>query len=146
SVGRLEAARFLLKIATVDGQASFAQENAGILLLRLLRNVPGQGIELQNVAFAADALRGRHLIDVTFRNCFFELSSLEATTLEKCTFNGCRFVKLKVYDSTKFVHVRLTLCDISSLRVESRDVEVWDPASITAILTSLDVTVEVEHE
>jgi hypothetical protein len=140
-LGRLDAAKFLLGIASLDGQASYTQENCSALIVRLLREIDGKGVELGHLAFGPDSLRDRDLLNVTFKNCYFSGTSLETSRFRNCTFLGCTFAQLRVFDSTRFQNVSFTDCTIDSLQIQSRNVDVWDPQTISTLLQQLGVTI-----
>jgi hypothetical protein len=142
---RLEAAKFLLGIASLDGQASFTQENCSALIVRLLSDVDGKYVELVNLAFGADALRDRVLKNVNFKSCFFSPTSLETSQFQNCRFTNCTFGQLIVYDSTKFVSVIFSDCVVDSLQIVERQVEIWDPNGIRSQLHSLGVDFGAEQ-
>jgi hypothetical protein len=131
---RLQAAKFLLGISALDGQASYTQENCGSLIVRLLSEVDGKGLEIQGIAFAPDSLRDRKLGNLTFRHSFFAPTSLELSTLNKCTFEGCHFGQLRIYGSTAFQEVQFEGTTVDSVRLVEQDSEVWDPLAVRATL------------
>lgn len=130
-VERLDAAKFLLEIAALDGQASFTQQNCSSLVLRLLKNVDGGGLLLEDLAFGSDVLRDRNLKNLEFRKCYFAPTSLETSQLIGCSFVDCNFVQLRIYGSTKVVKSSLSRdTKIDSIQFPDREVDIWDPAVI----------------
>lgn len=134
------AAERLIQIGLLDGQASYTQENCGVLVLRLLSDVDAQDLEVESLAFGVDALRDRKLQGIKFRNCHFSQSSLENTSFENCTFEGCTFGQLRIFSSTHFVNVLLTESQVDSLRLDDSGLEIWEPSGVQAKLHSLGLT------
>ena len=127
---RLEAARFLLGISALDGQASYTQENCGSLMVRLLSEVDAKGLEIQSIAFPSDALRDRKLFNLTLRNCFFAPTSVELSTFTNCTFIDCHFGQLRIHQSSAFEGVKFEETAVDSVRLVDQEIEVWDPISV----------------
>jgi Pentapeptide repeats (9 copies) len=140
SFDRVAAAKRLIEIGLLDGQASYTQENCGILVLRLLSDVDAQGLSVENLAFGVDAFRDRKLQGIKFCNCHFSQSSLENTSFEKCIFDGCTFGQLRVFSSTNFIDVLFTDSQVDSIRLDDSGLEIWEPNGILAKLHSLGVT------
>jgi len=131
---RLQAAKFLLGISALDGQASYTQENCGSLIVRLLSEVDAKGLEIQGIAFPSDSLRDRKLLHLTFRYCFFAPTSVELSTFNKCKFLDCHFGQLRVYNSTSFKDVQFEETAVDSVRHFEQELEVWDPLSVRVLL------------
>jgi hypothetical protein len=137
---RLQAAKFLLGISTLDGQASFTQENCSWLVVRLLSGVDAKGLEVHALAFSPDALRDRKLTNVKFTHCFFPPTSMELSALKGCAFEDCSFGQLRLYESTSFAGVTFAGCTVDSVRLAGNDIEVWEPSLIRAQLERLGVS------
>lgn len=127
---RLQAAKFLLGISALDGQASYTQENCGSLIVRLLSEVDAKGLEIQGIAFPSDALRDRKLTNLTFRHCFFVPTSVELSTFSNCAFIDCHFGQLRIYNSSEFKDVAFDETSVDSIRLVDQDADVWDPSSV----------------
>lgn len=137
---RLQAAKFLLGISALDGQASYTQENCSGLIVRLLRDVDAQGLEILGLAFGEDSLRDRKLSNLNFSNCYFFATSLEMSEFSNCTFVKCRFGQLRVYQSTAFNQVRFEDCPVDTLRLADRDLDIWEPSGIQLHLERLGIS------
>jgi hypothetical protein len=127
---RFQAAKFLLGISALDGQASYTQENCGSLVVRLLSEVDAKGLEIQNIAFPSDSLRDRKLENLTFRHCFFAPTSVELSAFTNCTFVDCHFGQLRIYNSTAFKEVKFDETAVDSVRLVDEEIEVWDPSAV----------------
>lgn len=138
---RLQAAKFLLSVGTLDAQASYTQENCSWLTIRLLSEIDGRNIEINNLAFGVDSLRDRKLTNVIFKNCFFPSTSMELSQVKHCQFINCHFTQLRVYNSTVFNDVLFDECEVDSIKLIDRDIEAWDPRSVRRQLAVCGVIV-----
>jgi hypothetical protein len=136
---RLQAAKFLLGISALDGQASYTQENCGSLIVRLLSEVDARDLEIQHIAFPPDSLRDRKLRNLSFRNCFFAQTSLELSTFANCRFVDCHFGQLRIFNSTRFQEVLFEAIAVDSIRIVEQESEVWDPLAVRATLEKCGV-------
>lgn len=144
-ISRLEAAKFLLSISALEGQASFTQQNCNSLIARLLKGVDGQGLELVNLAFGADALRDRMLSNLKFDRCYFSPTSLENSQVCNCVFENCNFSQLRLYNSSCLKNVSFVgVTSIDSIQLPERGVEIWDPALIHQEMKRIGVSFESE--
>lgn len=143
---RLQAAKFLLGISLLDGQASYTQENCGSLIVRLLSEVDAKGLEVQSIAFPSDSLRDRKLGNLTFRHCFFSPTSLELSTFKKCRFEDCHFSQLRIYSSTVFEEVQFDEITVDSVRMVDQDSEIWDPLAVRTTLERCGVKFPAEAQ
>lgn len=137
---RLQAARFLLEISALDGQASYTHENCGWLFVRLLSEVDAKGLEADGIAFSPDALHSRKLTNIHFKHCFFPPTSMELTVLSGCSFSDCTFGHLRIYDSTLFEGVVFDSCIVDSLSLVDKEIEFWDPVSVRMQLQRLGIS------
>lgn len=138
-IERLQAAKFLLSIASLDGQASYTQENCSGLVLRLLSDVDGNSVGIEGLAFGADAMRDRKLRNVEFRRCYFASTSLELVRLENCAFSHCKFGQLRIYSTTLLSGVTFQSCEVESMRLADREIELWEPSAIEQQLAQLGI-------
>jgi hypothetical protein len=124
----------LQTVARADSPASYTRENVGLLSLRALASQQDGRVELQELSFAADALKGQHLEDVEFVECYFQMSSLEETRLANCNFVNCRLDGLELYQSTHVAGCTLRTCEIGVVSLHEADEEIYDPALIRKVL------------
>jgi hypothetical protein len=144
SVDRVPIIKTLLEISKLDGQASYTQENCGSLTIRLLCGLEPSGLTIDRLSFGVDCLRDRKLKGIEFKNCYFSQGSLEATSLDSCTFIGCSFGQIRLHKSTVLKDVGFNECDIESVRNETSNLEYWEPAAIKKILASLGCYFDAE--
>ncbi len=145
-IDRLQAAKFLLTISSLDGQASYTQENCSALILRLLSKVDAKGLEIRGLAFGPDAFRDRTLSHLIFKNCYFSATSLDVSKFSNCIFVDCKFGQIRLYTSTSFNQTVLVNCSVESLRLVERDIDLWDPSEINRHLQNLGIRFGVEEE
>lgn len=143
---RLQAVKFLLGISALDGQASYTQENCSWLVIRLLSGLDAEGLEVNGIAFAPDALRDRKLTNVKFSKCFFSPTSMELSTLKQCSFEDCNFGQLRIYESTVFDNVVFNNCTVDAVKLVDRDVEAWEPAAVRGQLERLGISYPAEEK
>ncbi|MEQ1588904.1 MAG: hypothetical protein ABL902_00950 [Gallionella sp.] len=134
-----QAAKFLIDVAALDGQASYTQENCAGLVLRLLNNIDANGLKVANIAFGADALRDCNLTNLTFTNCYFLPSSLESATLINCNFHQCKFGQLRIFKSTTINNSVFEDCAIDGLHLAENNIDIFEPTAVQAHLVSIGV-------
>jgi hypothetical protein len=121
-------------VARGDSPASYTRENVGLLSLRALASQQDGRVELRDLSFAPDALRGQHLEEVAFIDCYFQMSSLEETRLVNCSFANCRLDNIELHASTYISACALLQCDVGVLRLYEADEEIYDPSAIQKVL------------
>jgi hypothetical protein len=141
SLDCVAAAKQLIEVGLLDGQASYTQENCGILVLRLLSDVNAQDLKIAGLAFGVDALRDRKLQGIKFSKCHFSQSSLENAFVRDCIFEGCTFGQLRIFSTTHFENVSLIESQVDSIRLDDSGLEIWEPSGVQAKLHSLGATV-----
>lgn len=138
--GSVPASLDLLQtLASAETAASLVRENCGALGIGLAEEVGD--VELKDMNFPEDALRGRTLARLTVRDSYFQGTSLAGTRLTECRFHDCRFERLELSPDS---HVSAVLdgCDIAMLVRVDRDEQIFDPVLIRSSLTQagFDVT------
>ena len=111
---------------------SYIRENCGMLGLALLHNSK-EVRAIERVSFALDALAGRHLSNLTVRECYLAETSLKETRLENCVFDNCRFARLVVHEPLDVDDSVLSNCQIDSvivLKDSGRVRTIFDPLDI----------------
>lgn len=121
----------LQNLASSESAASLLRENCGALAIGLAES--SQNLELKDMNFPEDALRGRNLKGLTVRDAYFQGTSLAATKLSDCRFVRCHFERLELHADTQISSV-LDSCDVAMLVRTERDEQVFDPAHIRAAL------------
>lgn len=139
-INRLQMVRFLLNVAEMDTQASYTQENCSEIVIRLSTDINATGLAVKDLAFAANALRDRKLLGITFRNCYFSPTSLEFTELNQCSFLNSKFAQLRAFDSTRMIDVSFEDCTVDALVLEDKHRESWDPAEIRGQLQLMGIS------
>lgn len=139
NVNRIAVARVLIEIGGLDNQASYTQENCGILILRLLSEIDASGVKIENLAFPVDVFRDLKLNGIEFSNCYVSQNNLENASFTDCAFKNCTFGQLRVFSSTSFSGVTFDECLIDSIRLDDSGLEIWEPAAINSKLRTLGV-------
>lgn len=133
----IDIAKFLVQVGTLDGHASYTQENCTNLVIRLISGIDSQGINLENLTFGIDSLRDCNLNKVIFSSCYFSPSSLEITTLNDCSFKECKFGRLRIFNSTKINNSIFSKCEIDAIWLEKNNLDIWTPRTIHKTLQDL---------
>jgi len=131
------------KIGSEEPSGSFGRENASGLAVALLHHLGIKQVELSNLNFPADSLRGRRLESIRFKDCYFQATSIDAW-VSKCTFEKCRFERLELNGSK--VTSALINCEVGSLYRRDRDDQLYDPSAIAQGLREAGFDVKIEAD
>lgn len=142
----IEIANFLFQVGMLDRQASYTQENCTSLILKLINKLDASDLNLKKLTFGINSLRDCNLKNVTFSNCYFSPSSLETTTLEGCLFQNCQFGQLRIFKSTKINKNSFNECEIESIRLVEKSLDIWNPEAIKIQLKHLGVIFPITQE
>jgi hypothetical protein len=134
----------LQELANTETAASLVRENCGALAIGLAEEVSSP-LELANMSFPEDSLRGRSLTGAVVRDSYFQASSLAGTRLQSCRFENCYFERLEIFPDAQ-VSAVLSRCDISMLVRVDRDEQLFDPAQIQSCLSQIGFEVQVDSQ
>lgn len=140
NIDNIKVANLLLEISTLDGQASYTQENCSSLIIRILSNRDALGLTVNGLIFAPDALRDGKLTGINFTNCFFNPSSIQCSTFYNCIFTRCHFAQIRIYDSSNFNNVVFDNCIVDAIQLKDKEIEFWDPNLIRTELEKLTIS------
>jgi hypothetical protein len=73
------------------------------MAVRIVERIVDHTLNVEDLVFPADAIRGRSLQNITFRRCYFRPTSLASTTLRGCRFEDCEFERVDL-DSSAHIH------------------------------------------
>ncbi|MBK7146083.1 MAG: hypothetical protein IPH76_13095 [Xanthomonadales bacterium] len=126
----------LTAVARGELSTSFVPENVGNLVIRLVtdgESANWTGFELDGLSFGAQAMRGRRLRELTFRNCSFGPTGLAHSELISIEFSNCSFERIElagivVADAT-FVD-----CHVACAVGDDEDAPYFDPSMISSQL------------
>jgi hypothetical protein len=118
-----------------ESNASFARENAGGLISRLLPSV-ARPIVVHDLAFPASSLQDRRLQHVTFQDCYFQPTSIHSTRLRNCRFVRCEFERIELFADGLVEETELVECTVRSVISHNSEEEVFDPLRVSRILAS----------
>ncbi len=131
----LEAAlKLLQEMSRAEIITSFARENCGGLIIRLLDGFEKSPVLVQTVSFPLDALAGRKIHNATFKTCYFQPSRLDSSELKDCVFESCSFDRIELHPRTELANVRLIDCGVTSLISADGENRVFGPNEITSLL------------
>ena len=143
----LSALPKLQELAKSEAPSSIARENVGALSVRLVESIEDENVVLEDLILPLNALQGRHLKGVTFKNSYFRVTSLIGTELSKCSFVACEFERL---DIDKTFRANATAIDdqsvLRSLGVirDADRIDMYDPKRIEQILVNAGLKVPSE--
>ncbi len=140
TLDRVKVIKFLLEVASMDTQASYTHENIADLVVRLLSGVDGGGVTFTGLSFGHDALRDKKISGVYFKNCYFSNTSLDLVDLKNCSFTDCKFMQLRLTETTRISTVIFRGCTVDALVLETRNRDIWSPAEIRQQLEHAGVT------
>lgn len=126
----------VVDVARSSSPLSFARENCGALLVRLLSgDSDSRGhVEVDSVVFPLNALLGRRLSDVTFSQCRFEPTEIAGANFKSIAFHACDFERLDIADTDTLVGTTLVDCRVNALKRGSGESErnLYGPHEVAA--------------
>jgi hypothetical protein len=137
----VKAIGIIQQYSRADIVASFTRDNCGGLIIRLLDGLDFQGGEICQVNFPQYSLRGRNLIRIRFRDCYYQVTPLEGTSINSCSFEKCTFDGLELTHSNKVQDSTLMASDVICVVPPGHENRVYDPASVTRVLINAGFTI-----
>lgn len=129
----------VLRVGLSESSAAFVRENAGAMLAPLLTSNQQKEFAVDGLVFPPESLRGRSIINVVFKNCYFRPTSLENSELVDCQFVSCEFEHIGLVENTaKIVNSKLlgdTRIHSVTRTHEGELTDVYDPGSIEILLS-----------
>ena len=132
----------------VDSAAptSYILENSGSIGVRLLESLSfGKGASVRSFSFPSDALRGKRLVRIKFRDCHFQNTSLERTEFAECEFTGCKIYRLDLPEDFNAGDSQLIDTDVLAITKLGESTTVYDPDAIVAALSSCGFVTRVRQ-
>jgi hypothetical protein len=130
----------LLDVAAMDIQTSYTHQNCTDVISHLISNRNSSDeLKITKMIFNNDALRDKKISNIVFDNCYFLPSSLEITTLNKCSFINCRFDELRIFKSTKIENIVFKDSKVECLQLYEKD-SIWNPMEIQMHLKNLGIS------
>lgn len=120
--------------ANVALDTSYEKENVGGLIVRLLEKSSLRDVEIDKVHFPPEALQGRTIEDVVFRDCRFHQTAVDVASLRNVRFFNCYFERLELLPASENPGVIFEECSISSLLLLEKDEAFYNPDEIQRIL------------
>ena len=126
----------VVDVARSSSPLSFARENCGALLIRLLSGdlesttLPA----VDSVVFPLNALVGRQLANVTFSQCRFEPTEMAGARFKNVLFDACEFERLDIADDDALIGSTFVDCRVNALKRGGGESErnFYGPHEITA--------------
>jgi transcriptional regulator with XRE-family HTH domain len=135
---RSDSISSVVDVARSSSPLSFARENCGALLIRLLSgDLEGATASaVDSVVFPLSALVGRRLSHVTFTQCRFEPTEIAGARFTEVSFNACEFERLDIAEDDMLNGATLVDCHVSALKRSGGESErnLYGPREITAAL------------
>ena len=115
---RADCVPLVIDVARGSSPLSFARENCGALLIRLLSGgvEDGASIVVDSVVFPVNALVGRQLLNVEFSQCRFEPTEIVGTHFVDVFFRGCEFERIDIADECTLSGGTFVECRVNALR------------------------------
>jgi len=128
----------VVAVARASSPLSFARENCGAVIVRLLSGRPASSSaeEVDSVVFPLNALAGRHLSNVTFSECRFEPTEIAGATFKNVSFVACELERFDISAGDSLSGMTLVDCRINAVKRGSDDSErnFYGPHEVTAEL------------
>lgn len=151
--------RFLCEVAELDGQASYANQNASSIVMLLLNGLNFlEKISVRKLTFPENSMIDMSLSNIVFEQCYFNRTSLENTRLSECEFHNCGFSRLEIGEKVISSDTLLDSCTIDAVFLRDKNVSIFEPSHVMASLRAIgfvlenggeteeDSTVEVNEE
>lgn len=139
--------RSLQRLVDSAAPTSYAIENSGSIGVRLLESLSfGEGASVRGFSFPNDALRGKRLNRIRFRDCQFQNTSLEGTQITKCEFTGCTMYSLDLPEDFKAGDSQLRDTDVLVITKLGLSTTIYDPADIADALALAGFEVEEKEK
>jgi hypothetical protein len=147
---RSRSVETVIEVARSASPVSFARENCGALLVRLLSTGADRTsrVAVESVVFPIDAFVGRTLANVTFAACRLEPTGLGGTAFENVVFDRCEFERLDLTAGDSLSGVTFVDCRLSALKRDTSEAErtLYGPSEIDAALQGSGALVSMRNE
>lgn len=153
-VGRANALRndcmgMVLAVARSASPLSFARENCGAILVRLLSGDTSRSAlaVVQSVVFPLDSLVGRNLAKVQFIRCQFEATWVTGSSFDQVAFEDCEMERLDIFAWESLAGVTFTRCRINGVRLFDAGGErnLYGPIDISIALSERGASVQATN-
>ena len=140
----------VVDVARSSSPLSFARENCGALLVRLLSGESDSRghVEVNSVVFPLNALLGRRLSDVTFSQCRFEPTEIAGAHFNNISFHACDFERLDVADTDTIAGTTFVDCRVNALKRGSGEGErnLYGPHEIAAEMRKIGAAIPLAKD
>jgi hypothetical protein len=129
-----------------ENKLSYAKENAGNLVLRILSNEMTSPITIDAYEFPINSLYTIKIENITFNESHFQSTSLNSSYFTNCKFINCQFDRLEINNSTTFKNVEFIDCEITTIFDTHKEKGVYDKFSINLLLKNRNATLTTSSE
>lgn len=140
----------VVDVARSSSPLSFARENCGALLVRLLSSDSDRRgrVEVDSVVFPLNSLLGRQLFEVTFSQCRFEPTEIAGANFNSVSFHACDFERLDVADTDTLFGTTFIDCRVNALKRGSGEGErnLYGPHEVAAELRKVGAVIPQEKD
>lgn len=147
---RSDCVAAVIDVARSSSPLSFARENCGALLVRLLSGESDGAAHrtVDSVVFPLNALVDRQLSNVAFSQCRFEPTEIAGATFINVTFSACEFERLDVVVSDTLVGSTFVDCRINAVKRGGEESErnFYGPHEVAAELRDCGAVVRTAQD
>ena len=129
-----EIVKTVNEICVTEPRASFAKDNLGGIVIRLLDYDNTSGIVVKRGTFPPQSLAGRNITGVEFQDSYFQSTALGQAKLIRSQFVQCEFEGLEFGQGTHIEEAVLDDCDCRSAIPPDSDTPVFAPAQVRQVL------------
>lgn len=136
---RAEAIATVLSVARSASPLSFARQNCGALLIRLMSRaeVGSEPLIVKSVNFPIDALVGRTLTKIRFEQCHFEPTQVRGSTFAEVELFDCECDRIEIHADDSLLGLAIEQSRIDEVRLHTADSErsLYGPSDISRAMT-----------
>lgn len=125
-----------------ESQFSYAKENAGNIVIRILSNEKHPSIQIKNYELPTNSFLTIELENITFEDCHFQTTSLASSKISNCSFIRCQFDRIEINHNSTFNTVKLIDCEISTAYDTSKEKGFYEKYSIELFLKGKGISIE----
>lgn len=135
-----EVVQIVNEICATEPRASFAKDNLGGIVIRLLDYDTNSGLAVKRGTFPPQSLAGRTLMDVEFQDSYFQSTAMGQAKLVRLRFTRCEFESLEFGQGTHIEETVLDDCDCRSAIPPNSDTAVFAPPQVRQVLAQAGFT------
>ena len=129
-----EVVQTVNEICATEPRASFAKDNLGGIVVRLLDSNNTPGLIVKRGTFPPQSLVDRTLTGVEFQDSYFQSTGLGQAKIVRSTFTRCEFESLEFDQGTHIEQTVLGDCNCRSAIPPNSDTAVFAPPQVHQVL------------